>query len=220
MRVLLVEDDKVLGQAIRDQIAADGHGVDWIQRLDAAASYMAGTSYQLILLDLMLPDGRGQDFLRRLRRSGNDTPVIILSALDQLAERIEGLNAGADDYLVKPFDLDELSARLSAVARRYSGNPNPLVNLGDIQIDLSTRTVWRTGQALALTSREWILLDLLAQRPGQLLSRRQLEDSLYSYDTEIESNAIEVHISHLRKKLGREHIETVRGMGYRLVAPS
>lgn len=218
MRVLLIEDDTVLGAAVRDQIAADGHSVDWVTRLDGASDHLAVASYDLILLDLMLPDGRGQPFLRALRAGGNVTPVIILTAMDQISDRIDGLNAGADDYMVKPFDLSELSARLNAVARRYSGNPNPLVEIGDLTIDLATRSLRRDGKPVTLTAREWVLFEGLVQRPGQLLSKAQLEERLYSFDTEIDSNTIEVHVSRLRKKLGHSAIETVRGMGYRLGA--
>ncbi|SFO11605.1 two-component system, OmpR family, response regulator [Roseovarius lutimaris] len=218
MRVLLIEDDRVLGAAVRDQITADGHSTDWATRLDEAGEYLDVAAYDLILLDLMLPDGRGQPFLRALRGRGEATPVIILTALDQISDRIEGLNAGADDYMVKPFDLSELSARVGAVARRYSGNPNPLVTLGDLEIDLAAKSVRRAGKPVALTAREWVLFEAFVQRPGQLLSKAQLEERLYSFETEIESNAIEVYVSRLRKKLGRERIETVRGLGYRLGA--
>ena len=141
MRVLLVEDAPGLGEAVREQIADDGHAVDWVQRLDHARNSVRTTPYDLILLDLMLPDGRGLDFLRQQRSAGDVTPVIILTAQDQISDRIAGLNAGADDYLVKPFDLFELSARVAAVARRYSGNPNPQIKLGDLQVDMSARTV-------------------------------------------------------------------------------
>jgi two-component system OmpR family response regulator len=216
MRVLLIEDDTMLGAAVCDQIVADGHSVDWSTRLDSAGEYLAVAAYDLILLDLMLPDGRGQRFLRALRERGDATPVIILTALDQISDRIEGLNAGADDYMVKPFDLAELSARLNAVARRYSGNPNPLVTRGDLEIDLAARSVRRKGRPVPLTAREWVLLEAFLQRPEQLLSKAQLEERLYSFDTEIESNTIEVHVSRLRKKLGRDTIATVRGLGYRL----
>lgn len=216
MRVLLIEDDRMLGAAVCDQIVADGHSVDWSTRLDSAGEYLAVAAYDLILLDLMLPDGRGQPFLRKLRERGDATPVIILTALDQISDRIEGLNAGADDYMVKPFDLSELSARLNAVARRYSGNPNPLITRGDLEIDLAARSVRRMGRPVPLTAREWVLLEAFLQRPEQLLSKAQLEERLYSFDTEIESNTIEVHVSRLRKKLGRDTIETVRGLGYRL----
>jgi len=218
MRVLLVEDDTILGAAVRDQIRADGHSVDWVTRLDAADDHLAIASYDLILLDLMLPDGRGIPFLRGLRARGDVSPVIILTALDQISDRIEGLNAGADDYMIKPFDLSELSARLKAVARRYSGNPNPLIKIGDLAIDLAARRVTRAGKPVALTAREWVLFEAFVQRPGQLMSKAQLEERLYAFDDEVESNTTEVHISRLRKKLGHEVIETVRGIGYRLGA--
>ncbi len=216
MRVLLIEDDTVLGAGVRDQIKAEGHSVDWVSRLDEASDHLAAASYDLVLLDLMLPDGRGLSFLRQMRKRGDVTPVIILTALDQISDRIEGLNAGADDYMVKPFDLSELSARLAAVARRYSGNPNPLITIGDLEVDLAAKAVRRQGKLLALTAREWVLFEGFVQHPGQILSKAQLEERLYAFDSEIESNTIEVHISRLRKKLGREKIETVRGMGYRL----
>ncbi|MFP5465500.1 MAG: response regulator transcription factor [Gammaproteobacteria bacterium] len=216
MRILLIEDDAVLGAAVRDQIAGDGHSVDWVQRLDTAGDAMAGVAYDLLLLDLMLPDGRGIPFLRRLRSRGDATPVIILTALDQVSDRIEGLNAGADDYLVKPFDLAELSARIGSVARRYSGSPNPVITHGSLRIDLAARSIHRDEHPVVLTAREWALLEAFLSRPGQLLSKAQLEDKLYAFDAEVESNTIEVHVSRLRKKLGAGIIETERGLGYRL----
>lgn len=217
MRVLLVEDTQALGQAVQEQIADDGHAVDWVQRLAHAEASLRSTRYDLILLDLMLPDGSGIDFLRQRRAAGDGTPVIILTARDQISDRIAGLNAGADDYLVKPFDLFELSARVAAVARRYSGNPNPLLQLGTLQIDNAARTIDKDGARIDLTAREWALFEAFIQRPGSLLSKVQLEDRLYAFGAEIESNTIEVYISRLRKKLGHGLIETVRGMGYRLV---
>ncbi|MHA7847083.1 response regulator transcription factor [Serratia sp. D1N4] len=216
MRILLIEDDAVLGAAVRDQIAGDGHSVDWVQRLDAADSAIACVAYDLALLDLMLPDGRGLHFLRRLRTQGSAIPVIILTALDQVSDRIEGLNAGADDYLVKPFDLTELSARVGSVARRYRGNPNPIIIHGALQIDLTARSIHHNGHPVSLTAREWALFEAFLSHPGQLFSKPQLEDKLYAFDAEIESNTIEVHVSRLRKKLGVGIIETERGLGYRL----
>jgi two-component system OmpR family response regulator len=216
MRILLIEDDRVIATALREQVEGEGHSVDWAARLDEASDALATTSFDLILLDLMLPDGRGLPFLRALRAKGSQTPVIIMTALDQVSDRIEGLNAGADDYLVKPFDLSELSARIGAVARRYSGNPNPLIKLGELSIDLADRRVAKGGRAIPLTSREWVLFEAFLQKPGQLLSKPQLEERLYSFDAEVESNTIEVHISRLRKKLGAEVILTERGLGYRL----
>ncbi len=218
MRVLLVEDTTGLGEAVRDQISEDGHAVDWVQSLALAETCMKSTAYNLVLLDLTLPDGHGLVFLKKLRAAEDATPVIILTARDQVSDRIAGLNAGADDYLVKPFDLSELSARVAAVARRYRGNPNPLLRLRDLEVDLRDRRVSRNGQPVDLTAREWALLEGFLQRPGMLLSRAQLEDRLYEFSAEIESNTIEVYISRLRKKLGRDAIVTVRGMGYRLDA--
>ncbi len=219
MRVLLIEDDTALGAAIRDQIAADGHSVDWVQRLDRAGDALVAAAFDLVLLDLMLPDGLGIPFLRALRARGDVTPVIILTALDQVSDRIAGLNAGADDYMVKPFDLAELSARIGSVARRYTGNPNPIITLGPLEIDIAARNVRANGKPVILTAREWVLFEAFLQRPGQLLSKAQLEERLYSFDTEIDSNAIEVHVSRLRKKLGASVIETERGLGYRLGRP-
>ncbi|GHG86168.1 response regulator [Pseudodonghicola xiamenensis] len=218
MRILLIEDDTVLGAAVRDQIAGDGQSVDWVTRLDAATEALSGTGYDLMLLDLMLPDGRGIPFLRVLRARGDVTPVIILTALDQISDRIEGLNAGADDYMVKPFDLAELSARIGSVARRYAGNPNPIITHGGLEVDLAARSVLREGRPVTLTAREWALFEAFLQRPGQLLSKAQLEDKLYAFGSEVESNTIEVHVSRLRKKLGAGVIETERGLGYRLGA--
>jgi two-component system OmpR family response regulator len=216
MRILLIEDAAGLGEAVREQLADDGHAVDWVQCLSHAETSVRTTTYDLILLDLALPDGYGLDFLRRQRTAGSATPVIILTARDLISDRIAGLNAGADDYLVKPFDLFELSARIAAVARRYSGNPNPQMQLGELQINLPDRSVQRDGQAVDLTAREWALFEAFLQHPGVLLSKAQLEERLYEFGAEIESNTIEVYISRLRKKLGYPMIETVRGMGYRL----
>jgi len=215
MRVLLIEDDTILGKAVRGHIAAS-HSVDWVTRLDDSREHLASAAYDLILLDLMLPDGLGIGFLKKLRADGSATPVIILTALDQISDRIEGLDAGADDYMIKPFDLSELSSRLNAVARRYSGNPNPLVEIGDLRIDLAAKTAMRGGRAVELTGREWALFEAFLQRPGVAMTKAQLEDRLYAFGDEVESNTIEVHVSRLRKKLGHPVIDTVRGIGYRL----
>lgn len=219
MRILLIEDDAVLGQAVRDQIAGDGHSVDWVTRLGAAGDALRAGVFDLVLLDLMLPDGRGVPFLKGLRARGEVTPVIILTALDQVSDRIEGLNAGADDYIVKPFDLDELSARIGSVARRYAGNPNPLVSLGPLEVDLAAKVVTDEGRVVTLTAGEWVLLEAFLQRPGQILSKAQLEERLYSFDKVVDSNAIEAQVSRLRKKLGAWVVETERGLGYRLGRP-
>lgn len=216
MRILLIEDDRVIAGAVREQAESEGHSVDHAARLDAARDALAVAHFDLILLDLMLPDGRGVPFLCSLRAKGDTTPVIIMTALDQVSDRIEGLNAGADDYLVKPFDLSELSARIGAVSRRYAGNPNPRIKLGELSVDIAARSLTRAGNPVPLTAREWVLLEAFLQKPGQLLSKAVLEERLYSFDSEVESNTIEVHISRLRKKLGADLIVTERGLGYRL----
>lgn len=216
MRILLIEDDRVIAGAVREQAEGEGHSVDHAARLDEADDALATAQYGLILLDLMLPDGRGLPFLRALRAKGDVTPVIIMTALDQVSDRIEGLNAGADDYLVKPFDLSELSARIGAVSRRYAGNPNPRIDLGDLSIDIAARHLTQGGKTVTLTAKEWVLLEAFLQKPGQLLSKAVLEERLYSFDAEVESNTIEVHVSRLRKKLGADVIVTERGLGYRL----
>ena len=216
MRILLIEDDVVLGGAVRDHLAAAGHAVDWVPLLETAQDARAGTTYDLILLDLNLPDGAGLGFLKSIRRGGDSTPVIILTAMDQLTTRIDGLNAGADDYLVKPFALDELTARLGAVARRYGGNPNPLLTIGPLAIDRGQRRALVSGEPVDLTAREWAVLERLSQYPGVLVSKAQLEDALFAFGAEVESNAVEVYVSRLRKKVGANLIQTVRGLGYRL----
>ncbi len=218
MRVLLIEDDHVLGAAIRDHVASAGHGVDWMRRLDEAGLALDTVAYELVLLDLNLPDGRGLDLLKRLRAAGNTVPVIIVTAQDQVAIRIEGLNSGADDYLVKPFDLSEMSARVAAVARRYARDPNPRTVIGDVTIDLARKIVEVGGQGLALTAREWAVLDRLLRSRGALVSRSDLEESLYAFGAEVESNAVEVYVSRLRKKLGRDFIQTSRGLGYQIAS--
>jgi two-component system OmpR family response regulator len=218
MRILLIEDDSVLGEAVRDHIASLGYGVDWVKSLDNAREAMTTTTYELLLLDLNLPDGRGFDFLRDLRQKGSAAPVIILTAQDQIASRIASLNAGADDYLIKPFDLSELSARVGAVARRYGGNPNPLLRLGDLDIDLAQRFISVAGRSVDLTAREWAVFERLARRPNVIIAKSDIEDSLYEFGAEVDSNTVEVYVSRLRKKLGRDAIATVRGAGYKISA--
>jgi len=219
MRILLIEDDPGLGNAVRDQIAAEGHMPDLAPTLSYARDLLATMPYDLILLDLGLPDGRGIDFLMALRAKGSVTPVMILTAHDRITERIEGLNAGADDYMVKPFDLAELSARIAAVARRYAGNPNPLITLGALKIDLAAHAIHGPKGQIDLSQREWIIFEALLQRPGQIVSKSQIEDQIYAFDSEVESNTIEVYVSRLRKKLGKDVVQTLRGMGYRLGTP-
>lgn len=214
MRILLVEDDDTIGSAVRDHIAAGPHAVDWVKNLADADEVTNAVQYGLILLDLQLPDGSGVDFLKRLRRRPDETPVMILTARDQISDRIEGLNSGADDYLVKPFNLGELTARILAVARRYTGNPQPTIRFADLEIDQPQRRVRLEGKDVVLTGREWAVLDLLVARPGAIVSKDKIEEALYSFGSEIESNTVEVYVSRLRKKIGRDRIRTARGVGY------
>lgn len=214
MRVLLVEDDQVLGEALRDHVAAARHAVDWFQTLNDAMAATETVSYGLILLDLRLPDGEGLTLLRALRGLNDPTPVIILTAHDQVSDRIEGLNAGADDYLVKPFNLGELTARMLAVSRRYEGRSTPVVKLPGIEINQVARNIVVNGKSLTLSAREWAVLEKLVERPGAIVSKAQLHETLYEFGAEIESNTVEVYISRLRKKIGSDRVETVRGLGY------
>eukprot|EP01037_Dinobryon_pediforme_P015523 gene15523-15670_t len=188
-----VQDDLVLGEAVREHVASLGYGVDLMRRLDDGRLALQTVHYELILLDLNLPDGRGLDLLRDLRRQGSAVPVIILTAQDQIAARIDGLNSGADDYLVKPFDLSELSARVAAVARRYGGNPNPLLHIGNLDIDVARRFISVSGKPVELTSREWAVFERLVRHPNLMVSKADIEDSLYEFGAEIDSNAVEVY---------------------------
>nr|WP_246723739.1 response regulator transcription factor [Rhizobium sp. ARZ01] len=213
---MLIEDDAILGEAVRDYVAAGGHAVDWARKLEDAKVAIKAVNYGLVLLDLRLPDGSGIAFLKGLREANNGTPVIILTAHDQISDRIEGLNSGADDYLVKPFNLGELSARMLAVARRYGGNASPMIRLGDLEIGQADRRIVRNGGEIALSGREWAVLDVLLARPGAIVSKGQIEEALYAFGSEIESNTVEVYVSRVRKKVGHDYILTVRGVGYRL----
>lgn len=214
MRILLIEDDELIGGAVRDHIAATTHAIDWVKSIADAQEVTSSVNYGLILLDLQLPDGGGIEFLQKLRRRPDTTPVIILTARDQISDRIEGLNSGADDYLVKPFNLGELSARIMAVARRYAGSPQPTIRIDDLEIDQPQRRVNVSGKDVVLTRREWAVLDLLVARPGANVSKDQIEEALYAFGSEIESNTVEVYVSRLRKKIGKERIRTARGVGY------
>jgi two-component system OmpR family response regulator len=220
MRLLLVEDDTTLGDAVREYLVTQGHVVDWTQCV-ADARAAAYEPFDAILLDWRLPDGSGVEWLRDLRtRAGANqrAPVLLLTARDRLNDRIEGLDAGADDYLVKPFELAELAARVRAVARRAAGQPQALLRAGRIALDPAARQVTLGGVAVELTAREYALLEALLRRAGRIVSRGDLEQLLYGYDADVASNTVEVHLSSLRRKLGRGAIETVRGMGYRLQA--
>ena len=220
MRILLIEDDTVLGAAVRDQIAGDGHSADWVTRLDAAGDAMAGAVYDLVLLDLMLPDGRGIPFLKRLRARNSSLPVLILTAVDGTGDRVKGLDLGADDYMVKPFDLAELEARVRALCRRSAGTA-PTIQCGSLVYDQIGRVAQIDGQTVDLSAREIGLLEVLLTRMGRLVSKDQLVDKLCGWGEEVSHNAIEVYVHRLRKKLeaGGVKIATVRGLGYCLERP-
>jgi two-component system OmpR family response regulator len=218
MRLLLLEDDALLGEGLRDWLAAEGHVVDWCRTLDEAAA-RHGEPFDALLVDWQLPDGSGLDWLRRRRRGGDRTPALMLTARDRLAERVEGLDAGADDYLVKPFAPEELGARLRAVLRRAAGMADGDWASGDVRVDLAARAVARAGQPVELTAREWGVLEALVRRAGRVVTRAELERLVLGFETALASNAIEVHVSALRRKLGPALIETVRGLGYRVGRP-
>lgn len=214
MRILLVEDDALLGDGICVGLTQAGFTVDWVKDGKAGLAAVSAGWHELIILDLGLPGISGQELLSRLRKDGHDIPVLILTARDTVDQRVAGLDAGADDYMTKPFDLDELSARLRALLRRRSGRTAPLLTHGDIVLDPAAHATTFHGEAVNLSHREFSMLQLLLESAGRVLSRQHFEENLYGWDEEIESNAIEVHIHHLRKKLGSDLIRTVRGVGY------
>jgi DNA-binding response OmpR family regulator len=214
MRILLVEDDPMLGSAIREFLARNSYVVDCVTTLSAARACVPG-DYAVVVLDLGLPDGSGLDLLPTVFRQAEPPAVLILTAQDRLSDRVRGLDAGADDYLVKPFDLPELAARLRALVRRRAGRHSPQIELGTVPVDPAAREVRLSGRAVELTAHEYALVVAFAENPRRVLSRRQLEDALYTFDSGTESNVVEVYVSRLRRKLGRDAIRTVRGVGYR-----
>jgi two-component system response regulator QseB len=214
MRVLLVEDDRMIAQALQTALRQDGYAVDWMPDGSSATEALRSSSFDLVLLDLGLPGRHGLDVLRALRGDGVATPVIILTARDEPGDRVAGLDAGADDYLVKPFDLDELAARMRSVLRRAAGRGDPSIRHGDIRLDPVTHAVEYRGAPVSLSAHEYAVLEALLQRPGAILSRTQLEDRLYGWSGQVESNAIEVYVHGLRRKLGSDVIRTQRGLGY------
>jgi two-component system response regulator QseB len=216
MRILLVEDDPMIGESVVSGLAGEGHAVDWVRDGVAAETAIATTPYGLVLLDLGLPRRDGLEVLRGLRARKLDLPVLVMTARDTVRDRVAGLDAGADDYLVKPFDLDELSARVRALTRRAAGRAEPLVERGPLVLNPATHAVHWHGAPVEVSGREFALLTALADRPGSVVSRAQLEEKLYGWNESIGSNAVEVHIHNLRRKLGDEAILTVRGLGYRL----
>ncbi|WP_300455044.1 response regulator transcription factor [Accumulibacter sp.] len=214
MRVLVVEDDPMIGRSVQQGLRQDGYAVDWLRDGQAAESTLATTPYDILLLDLGLPGKSGFDVLAGLRRSGNSVPVLVITARDAVADRVRGLDGGADDYIVKPFDLDELAARMRAVLRRRAGRAEPTIEHGDLRMNPLRHELTRNGQPVALSAREFALLQALLEQPGVPLSRARLEERLYGWGEEVESNAVEVHIHALRRKLGAERIKNIRGVGY------
>jgi len=214
MRILLVEDDLMVGEAARKGLRQDGFAVDWVQDGAAASLALRQEEYALVLLDLGLPQKNGLAVLQELRAAGNKVPVLIATARDAVADRVAGLDAGADDYLIKPYDLEELSARMRALLRRQSGRADSLIEVRDVSLNPATREVLLQGRPVTLSAREFTLLQAFLDRPGVVLSRAQLEEKLYGWDDSVDSNAIEVHIHSLRKKLGSGFIKNVRGIGY------
>ena len=216
MRILLAEDDTLLGDGLRAGLRQSGFQVDWVRDGAAAERELRAQPYAAAVLDLGLPLMDGLDVLASIRRAGVTLPVLVLTARDTVPDRIRGLDRGADDYVVKPVDLDELAARLRALVRRAHGLPQDMLQAQGVTLDVAGRSVSRDGQAVALSTREFDLLHALMLSAGRVLSREQLEQQLYAWGQEVESNAVEVHVHHLRKKLGAELIQTVRGVGYLL----
>lgn len=214
MRVLLVEDDRLLGDGVKAGLTGAGFAVDWVRDGEAALAALGSESFAAVLLDLGLPRKDGVAVLAALRAAGNPVPVLVLTARDQVADKVRALDQGADDYVVKPFDLDELAARLRALVRRSQGRAEACLRHGELILDPAARTVSLKGEPVLLTSREFELLRMLLDGAGRVLTRRVLDEQLYAWGESVESNALEVHIHHLRRKLGSELIRTVRGVGY------
>ncbi|VXC43299.1 DNA-binding response regulator in two-component regulatory system with QseC [Pseudomonas sp. 8AS] len=214
MRLLLVEDEPALGEGLRLALRQEGYTVDWLQDGASAAHALLSEDFDLLVLDLGLPRLGGIQVLQQLRKSGSALPVLILTARDATEDRIAGLDAGADDYLIKPFDLDELKARLRALLRRSAGRAELRIEHAGVSLDPSTQQVSYLGKAVPMTPKEYLLLHELLSQPGKVLTRERLAQSLYGWDEEAESNTLEVHIHHLRKKLFNNLIRTVRGVGY------
>ena len=216
MRILLIEDDTMIGRAVDHGLSQSGFAVDWVTDGRAAELALANAVYDLAILDLGLPKKDGMAILAALRGGGNSMPVLIASARDTVRDRIAGLEAGADDYVLKPFDLDELLARVRALLRRHAGSGSPLLCCGSLVLDPLRKRVTKNGDTVELSAREFAVLEALMQRPGSVLSREKLEESVYGWGNEVGSNAIEVHLHHLRRKLGPGLIGNVRGVGYRV----
>lgn len=216
MRVLVVEDDRIIGDGIVQTLDMEDYAVDWVEDVESAQTALDTNEYEMVVLDIGLPDGSGLDVLKTMRTGSNDTPVLILTAYDDTAFKVKGLDSGADDYLIKPFKLEELLARMRALRRRAGGRSRPVLEVQDVTLDPAAQKVTKSGEMINVGPKEFAILHALMEKPGQVLSKARLEDSLYGWDMEIESNTIEVHIHGLRKKLGKDFIETLRHVGYRI----
>ena len=214
MRLLLVEDDAMIGEAVLQVLRAEHYAVDWVRDGAMADAALKSEQYDLVLLDLGLPQRDGLDVLRALRQRRATVPVLVATARDGVADRIAGLDAGADDYVLKPYDIDELLARIRALLRRSAGRGEPVFEHKGVSLNPATRQATLQGQPVSLSAREWAVLEALIARPGAVLSRAQLEEKLFSWKDDISSNAVEVYVHGVRKKLGNDFIQTVRGLGY------
>ena len=213
-RILLVEDDPMMGQAVKTALLQAGHIVDLASSAEDAEATLEAVTYDLVVLDINLSGKSGLELVSDLRKRKKDIPVLALTARDTTKQKVEGLNAGADDYIVKPFDLDELLARIQALLRRSIGRLTPYIKNGPVMLDPVARTVQKNGRGINLSAREFAILAILMENAGKVLNKQEIEDKLYGWDIEIDSNAVEVHISHLRKKMGENIIKTIRGLGY------
>ena len=219
MKILLIEDDRMIGWGLRRGLSDEGFTVDWLDDGDAAMVVCSENSYDAAILDLGLPNRDGIKVLAELRHQGNTLPIVVLTARESVADRVKGLNAGADDYLCKPFDFDELVARLRAVMRRRSGQAAPVLDYREVSLNPLTRRVAFKGQLVSLSAKEFSLLEIFLQRLGVVLTREQLREKLYGWEDDVESNTVEVYIHALRRKLGHDYIENVRSIGYRMPVP-
>lgn len=214
VRILIVEDDQMIGNGLQKALRADGYAVDWSQNGPDGAEALRAQDYDLVLLDLGLPGMSGIELLQKLRTEKKDTPVLIVSARDTVQDRVAGLDSGADDYLIKPFSLEELEARVRSLLRRREGRRSAVLSAGDITLDTASKTLTYRGKSDILSAKEFAIMNLLMIKPGTILSRSQLEESLYGWNEEIGSNAVEVYVHQLRKKFDKDLIRNVRGLGY------
>jgi len=220
MRVLLVEDDEILGDGLRAGLKQAGYTVDWVTDGQSASNAITDNEFDLVVLDINLPKMSGLEVLRNIRKMGKTTPILLLTAMDSVPDRVAGLDSGADDYLVKPVDLDELCARLRVLQRRAVGRSDPVIQYGNLMLDPAGHRVTVNEKPVSLSMREFVLLQHLLENVGRVIPRARLEQKLYGWEGEVESNSLEVFIHHLRKKLGSDLIRTVRGVGYMIEQPS